>query len=193
MGWDKIWSVNFSMSYRSVLHLLTWHLNGNAFLTKSDHYTEFSYAPSGTRLHPVWQPNDQRMFYITTSLHKVIGKGLNLKTSINFNRMEMFIAQNGEQNIYKSNVISSMVDIVYANLSWIKITWSTTGNLSWYDAQPKSLFKSIYTETSLSLYPITHLGIDISADHSLQEISKNEYRSSFFSRDSSFRSRFSSF
>lgn len=194
MGWDKIWSVNFSMSYRSVLHLLTWHLNGNAFLTKSDHYTEFSYTPSGTRLRPVWQPNDQRMFYITTSLHKVIGKGLNLKTSINFNRMEMFIAQNGEQNIYKSNVISSMVDIVYANLSWLKITWSTTGNLSWYDAQPKSLFKSIYTEASLSLYPIAHLGIDISADHSLQEISKNEYRSNLFldfSAEYQFSKRFS--
>lgn len=180
IGWRKQWNTMISLSYQSVLHLFSWYFVANASWTKSDHYFNFEYEPSATVVTPVWKDNTQRFFYAVTSLHKTFGKGISLKSSLNYNRMEMLTAQNGTTDTYKSNVLSSNTYFLWSSLSWLSVSYTLTGNLSWYDGNHESQLKSLYNQAILKFYPLRRLSLNCTFDNQIIEILKGRYSNNTF-------------
>lgn len=193
IGWRKQWNAMFSLSYQSVLHLFSWYFVANASWTKNDHYFNFEYEPSATVVTPVWKDNSQRFFYAVTSLHKTFGKGVSLKSSFNYNRMEMLTAQNGTTDTYKSNVLSSSTNFLWSSLSWLSVSYTLTENISWYDGNHESQLKSLYNQASFKFYPLHQLSFNCSLDNQIIEILKGHYSNNTFvdaSAEYSFSRRF---
>ena len=190
IGWRKQWNTMLSLSYQSVLHLLSWYFVANASWTKNDHYFNFEYEPSATIVTPVWKDNSQRFFYAVTSLHKTFERGVSLKSSLNYNRMEMLTAQNGTTDTYKSNVISLSTNFLWNRISWLSAYYTLTGNISWYDGNSESQLKSLYNEAEFKVYPIHQLSVGCSVDNQLTELSKGHYSNNTF-LDASAEYRFS--
>lgn len=180
MGWQKRWNAGFTMSYHSVLHLMSWYFLANASWTKSDHYFEYTYDAEATVRRPVWEDNSQRLFYATTSFQKTFAKGVSMKSSLNFSRMEMLLAQNGRKDIYKSNALSATVDFIYSALSWMNMSYAVTGNLSWHDKESNTRLKSLYDDLSISFFPFKKVAVNLSLEHNAIEISKGTYKSNVF-------------
>lgn len=179
-GWTKRWSTTLSLSYQSILHLMTWYFLANASWDKRDHYFAYSYTPEATLRLPVWEDNRQRSLFVQTSLQKAFAKGVSLKTSLSYNSMELLTAQNGTVQTFRSNALSLTADFIYAALSWMNLSCSATGNVGWYAHRPETRMKSLYTDLSLSLYPVAHLALTASLDYHLSEISQGVYRHNSF-------------
>ena len=176
MGWTKRDNMGFSMSYQSILHLLSWYLYADVSWNKSDHYFTYDYLPEATFRTPVRKDNRQQIIFLTTSLRKVFGKGVSLKTSLSYNNMEMLLSQNGTTDNYHSNAVSVSADFSCSALSWLSFSCSTTGNMGWYDGIPESRLKNLHNDIRLTLYPVRHLSVMGAVEHHLNEIARGSYR-----------------
>ncbi len=179
-GWTKRSNVGFSMSYQSILHLLSWYFLANASWDTKDHYYTYDYMPEATYCTPVWQDNRQQTLFLMTSLQKSFGRGVSLKTSLSYNSMELFLAQNGSTDTYRSNALSLTADFIYSALSWMNLSYSATGNLGWYAGIPDTRLKSLYNDFRLTLYPLKSLAFNAWLEHRVSEISKGQYKSHLF-------------
>lgn len=169
-----------TLSYQSILHLLSYCMIVNASWIKNDHYFSFDYQPQGTTVIPVWKNNSQRSLYVVTSLHKTFSKCVSLKTALSYNRMESLMAQNGTTDTYKANVLSSNMNFLLSSLSWLSVSYALTGNISWYDNNADSRLRSIYNQINITFYPIDILSFDLSLDNQITEISHGNYSNNTF-------------
>lgn len=180
LGWTKRWSTTLSLSYQSILHLMTWYFLANVSLDKKDHYYSYEYTPENTLRLPVWKDNRQRSLFLLTSLQKAFGKGVNLKTSLSYNSMGLLMAQNGTTQNYHSNALSLTAEFVYTALLWMSFSYSGTGNIGWYAHHPETRMKSLYSDLSVTFYPVSHLAVTASLNHHIVEISQGVYKNNSF-------------
>lgn len=185
VGWTRSKMASLSLSYSNVITMFVWNLIASASWSVRDHYNEYVYGETYTTVRPVWEDVNTRLLYVMTSADKTFYSiGTSLKATLNYNRTQLPVAQNGVNTIITGNIASAALSLNWKKLSWINVNVKPTFNLSWQDRSAYSsrnnMLKTFYNVADIHVFPIHGLDISLSWDYNLLELERGRYSSNSF-------------
>ena len=185
IGWTRSARASFGLNYTDVVNMFVWNLIATASWSRRDHYDEYVYGGRFTTVRPVWKDADMRMLYVMTTADKTFyGSGVSLKGSLNYNRTEMPVAQNGVTATVTGNVVSAALSLRWNKLEWMSLSVKPTFNLSWQDRSAyvhgNNVLKTFYNVAGVHLFPVKNLDVGVSWDFNLLEVGHGRYRRNSF-------------
>ena len=185
IGWTRSKRASLSLSYSNVITMFVWNLMASAAWSMRDYYNEYVYGETYTTVRPVWEDVDTRLLYVMTSADKTFYSiGTSLKATLNYNRTEMPVAQNGVKTTMTGNIVSAALSLRWNKLAWINVDIKPTFNLSWQDRNEHSpgnnVLKTFYNVADIHVFPIHGLDMSLSWDYNLLEVEHGRYSNNSF-------------
>lgn len=178
-GWEKSKNISFALNYTDLIRMFTWNFIATQSWNTSDHTSAYSYTDEQTIIQPLWRDCRSKHSFVSSAINKKWhDAGLNLNTSLSYNRSQMPIIQNDADCYIKSNILSYALALGWNKCKWIQISDQLTSNVSWQDAndyQQSTTLTSYYNVLRATLYPIAKLGVNLSWEYNLLELRKSHF------------------
>ena len=178
-GFTRNTSLSFSLNYTNLMSFFTWNLMASASWQKNDNYNEYRYEKDFTYVTPIWKDNRSKLIYASMRAEKTFPNvGVSMKGSVDFNRSQLPIAQNGVEQDITSNILSTSLNMISDGLSWLTLSDNFTFNIFWqdnYDGIKSYALKSFYNSLKMRLYPCRAASVQLSVEHNVMETEKGKY------------------
>ena len=185
IGWTRSARASVSFSYANVVTMLMWNFMAMASWNTADHYNEYTYGGQFTEVRPVWGDVDTRMLFVMTSADKTFTRaGVSLKSTVNYNRTTLPVAQNGVKTGVTSNVLAAAMTLRWNKLRWLTVSLRPTFNLTWQDPTSWSTghntLKSLYNVADVHLFPFKGFDVSLKWEYNALEVERGRYRCNSF-------------
>ncbi len=178
-GWGKSKNLSLSLNYTDLIRMFSWNLIATQSWNMNDHTSAYVYTDQYTIVQPLWRDMKSKQTFITSAITKKWhDAGLNLNTSLNYNRTQTPVVQNDADCYVRYNVISYLLTFGWNKCKWLQLNNQFTCNVSWQDAnayQQNTTLTSFYNVLRATLYPVSRLGVNLSWEHNLLELRQSHY------------------
>ena len=162
IGWTRSARASVSFSYANVVTMFVWNFMAMASWSTRDHYNEYTYGGQFTEVRPVWSDVHTRMLFVMMSADKTFTRaGLSLKSTLNYNRTTLPVAQNGVKTAITGNVLAAAMTLRWDKLRWLAVSLRPTFNVTWQDpslwSTGHNTLKSLYNVADVHLFPLQRL------------------------------------
>ena len=185
IGWTRSARASVSLGYANVVTMFVWNVMAMASWNTADHYNEYTYGERFTTVRTVWDDVKTRMLFFMTSADKTFTRiGLSLKSTLNYNRTTLPVAQNGVKTGVTSNVLAAAMTLRWNKLRWLTVSLRPTFNLTWQDPTSWSTghntLKSLYNVADVHLFPFKGFDVSLKWEYNALEVERGRYRCNSF-------------
>lgn len=185
IGWTRSARASVSFSYANVITMFVWNFMAMASWSTRDHYNEYTYGGQFTEVRPVWSDVHTRMLFVMTSADKTFTRaGLSLKSTLNYNRTTLPVAQNGVKTAITGNVMAAALTLRWSKLRWLAVSLRPTLNVTWQDPSPwntgHNTLKSLYNVADVHLFPFKSFDVSLQWEYNALEVERGRYRRNSF-------------
>ncbi len=178
-GWGKSKNLSLALNYTDLIHMFTWNLIATQSWDTSDHTSSYVYTDQYTIVQPLWRDKKSKQTFVSSVITKKWqDAGLNLNTSLNYNRSQTPVVQNDADCYVTYNVITYSLALGWNKCKWMQLSNQFTCNVSWQDAnayQQNTTLTSYYNVLRATLYPVSRLGVNLSWEYNLLELRQSHY------------------
>lgn len=185
IGWTRSARASVSFSYANVVTMFVWNFMAMASWSTRDHYNEYTYGGQFTEVRPVWSDVHTRMLFVMTSADKTFTRaGLSLKSTLNYNRTTLPVAQNGVKTAITGNVMAAALTLRWSKLRWLAVSLRPTLNVTWQDpslwSTGHNTLKSLYNVADVHLFPFKGFDVSLQWEYNALEVERGRYRRNSF-------------
>lgn len=185
IGWTRSARASVSFSYANVVTMFVWNFMAMASWSTRDHYNEYTYGGQFTEVRPVWSDVHTRMLFVMTSADKTFTRaGLSLKSTLNYNRTTLPVAQNGVKTAITGNVMAAAVTLRWSKLRWLTVSLRPTLNVTWQDpslwSTGHNTLKSLYNVADVHLFPFKGFDVSLQWEYNALEVERGRFRRNSF-------------
>ena len=185
IGWTRSARASVSFSYANVVTMFVWNFMAMASWSTRDHYNEYTYGGQFTEVRPVWSDVHTRMLFVMTSADKTFTRaGLSLKSTLNYNRTTLPVAQNGVKTAITGNVMAAALTLRWSKLRWLAVSLRPTLNVTWQDpslwSTGHNTLKSLYNVADVHLFPFKSFDVSLQWEYNALEVERGRFRRNSF-------------
>ncbi|MGB5988238.1 MAG: hypothetical protein WBG43_00645 [Marinifilaceae bacterium] len=178
----KTYRLSTSVNYRDLAEMLFCRVSAIYSKKTKPFYYNYDYSNDITVAKAVLEDNTSNFLFLNGSVDKTFtSAGLSFKLSTSYSRNDYLMSQFGSKIMNTSNHITPTLSSNFTKLSWFKVFYSLTANLSWQDNDElNSSRRSMYNNLNFFFFINPKTDCSLTFEHSALELEEDKFDKNLF-------------